>query len=58
MTYFGIHFADDGLGAGYWTVRAWIAITEGGAIPATLVYLSESYCRRVIRAYRDAIFHM
>jgi hypothetical protein len=28
-------------GSGYWTVRAWIAITEGGAIPATLVYLSQ-----------------
>ncbi|KAF8588996.1 MFS general substrate transporter [Ramaria rubella] len=29
--------------AGYWTVRAWIAITEGGAIPATLVYLGGFY---------------
>ncbi|KAF8513287.1 MFS general substrate transporter [Gautieria morchelliformis] len=29
--------------SGYWTVRAWIAITEGGAVPATLVYLSGFY---------------
>ncbi|KAF8479955.1 hypothetical protein JB92DRAFT_3042079 [Gautieria morchelliformis] len=27
----------------YWIVRAWIAITEGGAVPATLVYLSGFY---------------
>lgn len=29
--------------AGYWTVRAWIAITEGGVIPATLIYLGGFY---------------
>jgi hypothetical protein len=29
--------------AGYWTVRAWIAITEGGVIPSTLIYLGGFY---------------
>ncbi|KAF8651059.1 hypothetical protein AX16_004922 [Volvariella volvacea WC 439] len=29
--------------AGYLTVRCWIAITEGGVIPATLVYLGGFY---------------
>jgi hypothetical protein len=29
--------------AGYLTVRAWIAITEGGVIPSTLIYLGGFY---------------